>query len=86
MKVLLLMESLMLVPPLNTEENDRQRLSPSHDYLQRNTIQTGHEETHSLLSLAIFMLRRGSKGDAESSGKVNRSLNRVSMIPLPRFP
>lgn len=86
MKGLLLMESFLLAPPLNTEENERQRLSFSHDYLQRSAIPAGHEKTHGPLSLAIFMLRKGCQGDAKSSGKVHKILNRVSMIPEPRFP
>lgn len=80
------MESFLLATPLNTEENERQRLSSSHDYLQRSTIPTGHEMTHGPLSLAIFMLRKGCKGDAKSSRKVDKILSRVSMIPEPRFP
>lgn len=79
------MESFLLAPPLNIEENDRQRLSSSHDYLQRSTIPAGHEETHGPLSLAIFTLRKGCQGDARSSGKCDKILNRVSMIPEPRF-
>lgn len=86
MKDLLLMESFLLAPPLNTEGNARPRLSSSHDYLQKSTIPAGHEETHGPLSLTIFMLRKGCQGDAKSSGKVHKILNRVSMIPEPKFP